>query len=61
MELGRLDGLVSTAASVAGNLPQPTFNLNQLNAMFARNGLNQTEMIALSGNSSFDQMFCFQR
>ncbi|XP_073018731.1 peroxidase 51-like [Primulina eburnea] len=48
VELGRLDGLISTAASVEGNLPQPTFNLNQLNAMFARRGLNQTDMIALS-------------
>ncbi|XP_073124858.1 peroxidase 51-like [Henckelia pumila] len=48
VELGRLDGLISTAASVQGNLPQPTFNLDQLNAMFSRHGLNQTEMIALS-------------
>lgn len=48
VELGRLDGLSSTAASVQGNLPQPTFNLNQLDTMFARSGLNQTDMIALS-------------
>lgn len=47
--MGRLDGLVSTAASVNGKLPQPTFNLNQLNALFAANGLSQTDMIALSG------------
>ncbi|KAL5988167.1 Peroxidase 51 [Asimina triloba] len=49
VELGRLDGLNSTSASVNGKLPQPTFDLNQLNAIFAANGLNQTEMIALSG------------
>ncbi|XP_073037895.1 peroxidase 73-like [Primulina eburnea] len=48
VELGRLDGMTSTAASVQGNLPQPTFNLDQLNAMFARSGLTQTDMIALS-------------
>ncbi|KAF8404909.1 hypothetical protein HHK36_009804 [Tetracentron sinense] len=48
VELGRLDGLSSTAASVNGKLPQPTFNLNQLNSMFAANGLSQTDMIALS-------------
>ncbi|KAA8522612.1 hypothetical protein F0562_013027 [Nyssa sinensis] len=48
VELGRLDGLSSTAASVNGKLPQPTFNLNQLNALFAANGLTQTDMIALS-------------
>ncbi|CAL5372786.1 unnamed protein product [Camellia sinensis] len=48
VELGRLDGLSSTAASVNGKLPQPTFNLNQLNSLFAANGLTQTDMIALS-------------
>ncbi|KAF8406223.1 hypothetical protein HHK36_008308 [Tetracentron sinense] len=48
VELGRLDGLSSTAASVNGKLPQPTFNLNQLNSMFAANGLSQADMIALS-------------
>ncbi|KAL8044593.1 hypothetical protein ABFX02_08G055600 [Erythranthe guttata] len=48
VELGRLDGLSSTAASVEGNLPKPTFTLNQLNAMFASRGLSQADMIALS-------------
>ncbi|GLT27231.1 hypothetical protein SLA2020_022450 [Shorea laevis] len=49
VELGRLDGLVSTASSVAGKLPEPTFDLDQLNALFAENNLTQTDMIALSG------------
>ncbi|KAI4387216.1 hypothetical protein MLD38_005063 [Melastoma candidum] len=48
VELGRLDGLSSTAASVNGKLPKPTFNLDQLNALFAANGLTQSDMIALS-------------
>ncbi|KAL6498217.1 Peroxidase 73 [Orobanche gracilis] len=48
VELGRLDGLRSTAASVDGNLPRPNFNLDQLNAMFASRGLSQADMIALS-------------
>ncbi|XVF17550.1 hypothetical protein REPUB_Repub10bG0133100 [Reevesia pubescens] len=48
VELGRLDGLSSTANSVNGKLPQPNFNLNQLNSLFAANGLSQTDMIALS-------------
>ncbi|KAG4153967.1 hypothetical protein ERO13_D03G027250v2 [Gossypium hirsutum] len=48
VELGRLDGLSSTAASVNGKLPHPDFNLNQLNSMFAAHGLTQTDMIALS-------------
>ncbi|KAF5752844.1 putative Peroxidase 73 precursor [Tripterygium wilfordii] len=48
VELGRLDGLSSTASSVEGKLPQPNFNLNQLNALFGANGLTQQDMIALS-------------
>ncbi|KAG2724198.1 hypothetical protein I3843_01G006700 [Carya illinoinensis] len=48
VELGRLDGLSSKASSVGGKLPQPTFNLNQLNSMFAAHGLSQTDMVALS-------------
>ena len=50
VELGRLDGLSSKASDVNGKLPQPTFNLNQLNSMFAAHGLSQADMIALSGN-----------
>ncbi|XP_023513139.1 peroxidase 51-like [Cucurbita pepo subsp. pepo] len=48
VELGRKDGLVSRASDVEGKLPQPSFNLNQLNAMFAAHGLSQADMIALS-------------
>ncbi|GAB4846911.1 Peroxidase 73 [Ancistrocladus abbreviatus] len=47
VELGRFDGLVSKASDV--NLPSPNMNLNQLNAYFAKLGLNQADMIALSG------------
>ncbi|OMP05125.1 Heme peroxidase, plant/fungal/bacterial [Corchorus olitorius] len=49
VELGRLDGLSSTAASVNGKLPRQTFNLNQLNTLFAAKRLSQNDMIALSG------------
>ncbi|KAL0014582.1 hypothetical protein SO802_001651 [Lithocarpus litseifolius] len=49
VELGRRDGLISQASLVAGNLPEPTFNLNQLNTIFAKNNLSQHDMIALSG------------
>ncbi|XVF59302.1 hypothetical protein PTKIN_Ptkin07bG0264800 [Pterospermum kingtungense] len=48
VELGRLDGLSSTASSVNGRLPQPFFNLNRLNSLFKANGLDQNDMIALS-------------
>ncbi|KAJ0884879.1 putative peroxidase [Helianthus annuus] len=39
----------STKASVQNNLPHPDFKLDQLNTMFAKHGLSQTDMIALSG------------
>jgi len=49
VELGRLDGLNSTKSSVDGKLPAPFFNLDQLDKIFAANGLSQADMIALSG------------
>lgn len=50
MELGRLDGKTFNRAIVKHVLPGPGFDLNQLNALFASNGLTQFDMIALSGN-----------
>ncbi|WCJ27457.1 Peroxidase family protein [Euphorbia peplus] len=49
IELGRRDGSISKASLVAGNLPEPDFNLAQLEVIFAKNNLTQTDMIALSG------------
>lgn len=49
VELGRRDGLISMASRVDGNLPPPTFNLDQLNTLFVSKGLSQIDMIALSG------------
>ncbi|CAL0330780.1 unnamed protein product [Lupinus luteus] len=58
VELGRFDGLVSRASDVNGRLPQPGFNLNQLNSLFAANGLTQTDMIALSGAHTLGFSHC---
>ncbi|KAK8478516.1 hypothetical protein V6N13_096542 [Hibiscus sabdariffa] len=58
VELGRRDGRISTKASVQGQLPQPTFNLDQLNSMFARHGLSQTDMVALSGAHTLGFAHC---
>jgi peroxidase len=58
VELGRLDGLGSKSVNVNGRLPQPTANLNQLNALFAANGLNQADMIALSGAHTLGFSHC---
>ncbi|XP_039123868.1 peroxidase 51-like [Dioscorea cayenensis subsp. rotundata] len=49
VELGRRDGLISQASRVAGNLPEPTFDLNLLNSIFNKNNLSMIDMIALSG------------
>ncbi|KAA3464171.1 peroxidase 55-like [Gossypium australe] len=58
VELGRRDGLVSKASSVAGQLPGPNFNLSQLNSMFAQHNLTQTDMIALSGTHTVGFSHC---
>lgn len=62
VELGRRDGRISTTASVTNNLPHPEFKLDQLNSMFAKNGLSQTDMIALSGKYFIQRshFFCFK-
>lgn len=60
VELGRLDGLVSLSSNVNGKLPKPGFNLNQLNSLFAANGLTQTDMIALSAAHSVGFSHCNQ-
>lgn len=52
VELGRFDGKVGTRAVVKHSLPGAGFDLDQLNKLFAANGLTQTDMIALSGTSS---------
>ncbi|OIV90002.1 hypothetical protein TanjilG_00348 [Lupinus angustifolius] len=58
VELGRFDGLVSRASDVTGRLPQPEFKLNQLNTLFASNGLTQTDMVALSGAHTLGFSHC---
>ncbi|KAL1189635.1 Peroxidase 16 [Cardamine amara subsp. amara] len=58
VELGRRDGRLSTVASVQHKLPQPSFKLDQLNTMFAKHGLSQTDMIALSGAHTIGFSHC---
>nr|GFC62388.1 peroxidase 16-like [Tanacetum cinerariifolium] len=45
-------------ASVTNNLPHPEFKLDQLNSMFAKNGLSKTDMIALSGAHTLGFSHC---
>jgi hypothetical protein len=58
VELGRLDGLSSTSTSVDGKLPPPSFDLDQLTAIFAANNLSQTDLIALSGKRIIKCLSC---
>lgn len=58
VELGRRDGLISLASEVSANLPPPTFDLDQLNALFTLKGLSQTDMIALSGAHTIGASHC---
>jgi len=51
VELGRLDGRVSTKASVRHHIPLPDFKLELINQMFASHGLTLTDLVALSGIS----------
>ncbi|KAF8695490.1 hypothetical protein HU200_037436 [Digitaria exilis] len=58
VELGRLDGLTSSANSVNGKLAPPSFDLDQLTTLFAGNGLSQTDMIALSAGHTVGFAHC---
>ncbi|XP_066393117.1 peroxidase 51-like [Miscanthus floridulus] len=58
VELGRLDGLSSAATSVDGKLAPPTFDLDQLTALFARNGLSRADMVALSAGHTVGFAHC---
>ncbi|XP_031474854.1 peroxidase 73-like [Nymphaea colorata] len=58
VELGRLDGLVSLASNVPGNLPQPDFSLNLLSWIFRKNNLTEADMVALSGAHTLGFSHC---
>ncbi|KAJ3696231.1 hypothetical protein LUZ60_001608 [Juncus effusus] len=58
VELGRLDGKISTRAIVKYSLPGPADSLSQLNSLFYSNGLTQTDMIALSGAHTIGVAHC---
>ncbi|XP_047152636.1 peroxidase 45-like [Vigna umbellata] len=60
VELGRLDGRVSTKGSVTDHIPDPDLKLEQLNQMFASHGLTQTDLVALSGAHTVGFSHCDQ-
>lgn len=56
VELGRRDGISANAAAVGTNLPGPGSSAGQIIAQFGAQGLDTTDVVALSGifcNSGF--------
>jgi peroxidase len=47
--LGRRDSLTANRTLANQNLPGPNFNLTRLKSAFAAQGLNTTDLVALSG------------
>ncbi|CAO1939316.1 unnamed protein product [Urochloa humidicola] len=58
VELGQLDALSSSASSVDGKLAPPSFNVGQLAALFAANGLEMADMVALSAGHTVGFAHC---
>ncbi|RDX58079.1 Peroxidase 15 [Mucuna pruriens] len=56
--LGRRDSLTANQTLANQNLPAPFFNLTQLKAAFAAQGLNTTDLVALSGAHTFGRAHC---
>ncbi|KAJ1420913.1 Secretory peroxidase [Sesbania bispinosa] len=56
--LGRRDSLTANQTLAAQNLPAPTFNLTQLKSSFSAQGLNTTDLVALSGAHTIGRGQC---
>ncbi|XP_028751631.1 peroxidase A2-like [Neltuma alba] len=56
--LGRRDSTTTNRSLANTNLPPPFFNLDQLKASFAAQGLNTTDLVALSGAHTFGRSHC---
>ncbi|KAL5097655.1 hypothetical protein RYX36_001982 [Vicia faba] len=56
--LGRRDSLTANQTLANQNLPAPFNSLDQLKAAFAKQGLNTTDLVALSGAHTFGKAHC---
>ncbi|KOM53175.1 hypothetical protein LR48_Vigan09g183400 [Vigna angularis] len=56
--LGRRDSLTANRTLANENLPAPFFNLTLLKAAFAKQGLDTTDLVALSGAHTFGRAHC---
>ncbi|KAL2941716.1 Peroxidase 5 [Bienertia sinuspersici] len=58
IKAGRRDGIISNINGPNGNIPPPSFNLEQLQENFNRKGLSLKEMVTLSGAHSIGVSHC---
>ncbi|CAL0301039.1 unnamed protein product [Lupinus luteus] len=56
--LGRRDSLTANRTLANQNLPAPSSTLDQLKSSFAAQGLNTSDLVALSGAHSFGRAHC---
>ncbi|XP_057866574.2 peroxidase 5 [Cryptomeria japonica] len=55
---GRKDGRISKEEDIIGNLPPPSFNVQELTDIFEKKGLSQEDMVTLSGAHSIGVSHC---
>ncbi|EXC24761.1 Peroxidase 54 [Morus notabilis] len=58
VRLGRRDSLIANRTLANENLPSPFLTLDQLKANFLKQGLNTTDLVALSGGHTFGRAQC---
>ncbi|CAA7408795.1 unnamed protein product [Spirodela intermedia] len=58
VETGRRDGRVSLASEAVANVPSPFTEIGELKAIFARKGLSDKDLAALSGSHTIGNAHC---
>ncbi|XP_057863555.1 peroxidase 39-like [Cryptomeria japonica] len=58
VKTGRRDGTISNATEALANIPSPFFNFSQLQASFAKKGLNVEDLVVLSGGHTIGNSHC---